>query len=1275
MLLASVLEYSEEQIKSLLMSMNDLSRNLLPRQFIQHEVVPLEEDNQVEFKRDLSKNEEVVITRVGNHFLRYTNAFLNALGGVLYVGVADDSVIRGVSLSDKGIDSLRSIVCSHLDASFPPIPHHFVHIQPYPLVQQTVGKTLNHLRGQMVLVLYVLAHRVPGPGCYIVSSKGVAWERVGASTNRIPERCYPEVSRLDLNSSNVTLSLHAALRGHQLRSIKPRKVSEDLPIMKYEGQFKHLINHHRAIIVTGGTGTGKSSHLPTLIVDSYPSNHVNVRVLVAQPRRLAAVALANYVAHQRGVVLGSEVGYHIGGRKVACDATRIVYCTVGVLLNLTRNDTINSFSHIVLDEVHERSMEVDLSLVLLRERLVKNTDLRVFLCSATANVDKLSKYYGGFNVDVTDDDEIIPSSFSVDTRVAPIINIEGRRFNVEVSYLEDILNLTGTTIDVVDFIISKPRFHSELLVEIVGNLIGYLLPTLERNISVSSLLIFLPGIASIHEWIAYISALYPLRFEFCIAHSTVSIEEQEILFSPAANGKIKIIMATDIAESSLTIPDVFVVIDTCIKKSLFYNSNSGHSFLRETWISQDSAIQREGRSGRVAPGKCFRLIPKSFFLEMDVYSQTEIQTSCLDDVILKVSGVSSSPIDILQQCMDPPSLTSIDSVLQNLVDCGALRPLATSSTRAFTRTALGQFLSVIPLSWNLSMLLVRGVCLGMLDYAIILASILVRSSPVISSREIGPQVFESLLSLSGGYRSDHTAAINGYTKWTQHFEQFSSIEEEKEFLQEHYLSGFWLREIDDYVYQLKSILSFFRLTKQPSKLDAVRRMKSLWIQQDVVNQVLTELSQSHKSKGRLLTFDSDDDDDLIDEGDLDSNTVVNFEPFQDSMVPCFDEETVSDGVKNSSVHTYLNPNLLSMKEHKNFIQFSTHKDVFRGIFLILGATFCQSLFCLKPEADRAIFNFRNVTPKSKTDVNYVILKEVDSSIDSDSLTAVINEQLVLPSFTVTKLDSPLSNDFLVIFLPKGCFSQVVEAFARIPPPTLKCQAIQLPPFSGSPTKPSLCFYPAENVAIPNTSIVFGYGLAFDSLTSFNGGLVGVSTNCTSTIKSGTVSHFSRFNTLFPANWHYPHLILHCLFGSDVVLTPSVDSSSNKTYILSSRFRGTAFQRTYYFRHEIVLKLQSLRKQFRYFTELVMEDLFTTSQSTLTKLNRTECQQIQASFKRDLIELLENNQIESPPTLYASKFKTLPVLREDEIIQMRKSLGLTFLDDETSQDEESGSESD
>ena len=422
-----------------------------------------------------------------------------------------------------------------------------------------------------------------------------------------------------------------------------------LPIWYFKSELLESIESHQVVIICGETGCGKSTQVPAYILESELSGGRHCKIYCTEPRRISAISLARRVSEELGErkndvgTSRSLVGYAIRLESQITPQTRLVYATTGIVMRMLEggNDLLE-ITHLVLDEVHERTIDSDFLLIVLRKLMVRRPGLKVILMSATVNAEQFSRYLDG----------------------APVLTVPGRTFPVVTKYLEDAIEVTNygnakgspaiyQDEDEDDDVESPPNaaFKTDLsgysaktrntLAQLNEYRIDYdliikLLATIARNQAYTdyskAILVFLPGIAEIralndmlagHPAFSHNWYVYPL-------HSTIATEEQERAFLVPPKGTRKIVLATNIAETGITIPDVTCVIDTGKHKEMrYYTSLSSPvvyllfissfrfderrqlSKLLESFISRANAKQRRGRAGRVQNGLCFHLFTKS----------------------------------------------------------------------------------------------------------------------------------------------------------------------------------------------------------------------------------------------------------------------------------------------------------------------------------------------------------------------------------------------------------------------------------------------------------------------------------------------------------------------------------------------------------------------------------------------------------------------------------------------------------------------------------------
>ena len=381
--------------------------------------------------------------------------------------------------------------------------------------------------------------------------------------------------------------------------IKDIDYPSDLPVSQRVDDIKKIILAHQVTIICGETGSGKTTQLPKICLDVGLGKQKMIGH--TQPRRIAARSVAGRIAEELNTPVGEIVGYKIRFMDRVTKTTSIKVMTDGILLAETQNDPmLSQYDAIIIDEAHERSLNIDFLLGYLSNLLRKRRDLKIIITSATIDVDKFSQHF---------DD-------------APIIKVSGRTFPVDIVYspLQKINEDSNESIE--DAILRT-------IDELVGNS--------------GDILVFLPGERDIHDSKKFLSEKLIGKFEVLPLFSRLPINEQQKIFKPG--GIRRVILATNIAETSLTVPRIKFVIDAGFARVVRYSPKLKIEQLLIEKISKASANQRSGRCGRIAPGICIRLFDEEDFQARPEFTDPEILRSSLASVILKMAALKLGPVD------------------------------------------------------------------------------------------------------------------------------------------------------------------------------------------------------------------------------------------------------------------------------------------------------------------------------------------------------------------------------------------------------------------------------------------------------------------------------------------------------------------------------------------------------------------------------------------------------------------------------------------------------
>mmetsp|Transcript_95361 Transcript_95361/g.179293 ORF Transcript_95361/g.179293 Transcript_95361/m.179293 type:complete len:1161 (+) Transcript_95361:126-3608(+) len=407
------------------------------------------------------------------------------------------------------------------------------------------------------------------------------------------------------------------------RPIKEQR--ESLPIFKLRNELLQAIHDNQVLIVIGETGSGKTTQIIQYMAEAgYTSRGV---IGCTQPRRVAAMSVAKRVAEEFGCRLGQEVGYAIRFEDQTSPETLIKYQTDGMLLREVLSDpTMSKYSAIMLDEAHERTISTDVLFGLLKKAVQKRPDLKLIVTSATLDAEKFSSYF--FN--------------------SHIFTIPGRTFPVEILYSKDPEQdyVEAALMTVLQIHLTEPS--GDILVFLTG----------QEEIDTACQIL--------HERMQKLESMTPPPLIILPVYSALPSEMQTMIFEPPPPGCRKCIVATNIAEASLTIDGIYFVVDPGMAKVKMYNAKTGMDSLLITPISQANARQRAGRAGRTGPGKCYRLYTENAYRnEMLPTAVPEIQRTNLSNVVLLLKAMGINDM-LAFDFMDSPPVQTLINAMESL---------------------------------------------------------------------------------------------------------------------------------------------------------------------------------------------------------------------------------------------------------------------------------------------------------------------------------------------------------------------------------------------------------------------------------------------------------------------------------------------------------------------------------------------------------------------------------------------------------------------------------
>ena len=571
------------------------------------------------------------------------------------------------------------------------------------------------------------------------------------------------------------------------------KKNTKLPIYSKEKQIIEQINNNKVVIISGNTGCGKSTQVPQIIYENFH----NCKILMTQPRRIAAISIAKRISFERYTELGELIGYQVSMLKKISKDTKIFLKTTGIFLEELYHNKMD-YTHIIIDEVHERDVYVDIVLALLKQFLkdFKNLDIKLILMSATIAESDFANYLKEIN----------------ENKDVPIIRIEEKLKEVYSFFINGVINNLINNSEIDEELKNKIKdetsnclslsYENPIYLNSLFPVVAGIIEKIEiDNNSKNGILIFIPGFSEIQDLQDYLLKYFNdnQSLKFLILHSQISDEDQKEAFKEDKKIR-KIILATNIAESSITISNIDYVIDFCLVKQSKFDEIQNTTELELKWCSKASCQQRKGRTGRVRNGHYFQLITKELYKQLDKHQNPEILRTPLDIPILnlKIFDPQVEPEEILLKTMNPPSRDVIINTIFRLEKLGAITNIDFSKFKSDKNienmqiieenkiikndkikyssgkiTKVGKIFADLPIDIKYSRLIILSYALGQIDVGIPLAAILAqeRSLFLNSSNNNCNRVslYNSKKKNSFGKNCDFIACYTAYKDWCLKF--------------------------------------------------------------------------------------------------------------------------------------------------------------------------------------------------------------------------------------------------------------------------------------------------------------------------------------------------------------------------------------------------------------------------------------------------------------------------------------------------------------------------
>ncbi|MDE2381040.1 MAG: ATP-dependent RNA helicase HrpA [Xanthomonadaceae bacterium] len=597
------------------------------------------------------------------------------------------------------------------------------------------------------------------PGAVQTPRQARAW--ISAALTRDRGRLLGLLSKWQANPADAALraamvealQVSVAACAQRATQLPGATIDDSLPIAAHADDIIELIRRHQVVVIAGETGSGKTTQLPKLCL--LAGRGAAGVIGCTQPRRIAARSVARRVAEELQVPIGGAVGFQVRFNDAVSEQTAIKFMTDGILLAEIQTDRwLSKYDTLIIDEAHERSLNIDFLLGYLKQLLPRRPDLKLLVTSATIDTGRFSAHFGG----------------------SPVVSVEGRGYPVEMRYrdmgAESLSDATQS---------GSKQALARSDPDPVSSIVAAC-DEIQREKSIGDVLIFLPGEREIRDVHQALDRRKYRHTEVLPLYARLSAKDQDRVFHPGPQRRI--VLATNVAETSLTVPRIHFVIDPGVARVKRYSPRQKLDRLHIEAVSQASANQRAGRCGRIAPGVCFRLYSEAEFSARPEFTDPEIRRAALGGVILRMLSLGLGDIEQFP-FLEPPDPRAIADGWQQLSELGAVDPQR-------KLTAIGKQMAKLPVDVKLSRMLVAARTHGVLHDMLVIASFLgiqdprerpadARGAADAAHAEFvdGKSEFVGILKLWQAYRTAHEELTQSQLrKWAdKHFLGFLRLRE------------------------------------------------------------------------------------------------------------------------------------------------------------------------------------------------------------------------------------------------------------------------------------------------------------------------------------------------------------------------------------------------------------------------------------------------------------------------------------------------------------------